>query len=155
MLIDRRERMTKATPSQVASVFTQLGGKRGWLYGDWLWGVRGSLDRSVGGIGLRRGRRSATDLRLGDAVDFWRVDAYEPHHLLRLRAEMKLPGKAWLEFSAKRGDDGRTCFTQTAFFEPRGLFGFLYWYAVTPFHHLLFNRMATEIARRAGLLTTA
>jgi uncharacterized protein YbjT (DUF2867 family) len=155
MLVDRRERATNATPSQVASIFTQLGGKAGWLYGDWLWGLRGWLDRSAGGIGLRRGRRSATDLRLGDAVDFWRVDAYEPNHLLRLRAEMKLPGKAWLEFSAERGDDGRTCFTQTAFFEPRGLFGFLYWYAVTPFHHLLFDRMASEIAHRAELAPAA
>ncbi len=96
MLIDRRECISKATPRQIASVFTQLGGKRGWLYGDRLWKLRGLLDRMVGGIGLRRGRRSATELRLGDAIDFWRVDAYEPDRLLRLRAEMRLPGKAWL-----------------------------------------------------------
>ncbi|GAC1388611.1 MAG: SDR family oxidoreductase [Vulcanimicrobiaceae bacterium] len=145
MLIDRRERVTTATPHQVASVFTQLGGKRGWLYGDRLWQLRGLLDRAVGGVGLRRGRRSATDIRLGDAVDFWRVDAYVPDQLLRLRAEMKLPGKAWLEFDAKKTDDGKTRLTQTAFFEPRGLFGFLYWYAVSPFHGLIFGRMASQI----------
>ncbi len=145
MLIDRKERIADATPQQVASVFMQLGGKRGWLYGNGLWRLRGLLDRVFGGIGLRRGRRSATDLRLGDAVDFWRVDALEPGHILRLRAEMKLPGKAWLEFDADRLDDGRTRLTQTAFFEPHGLFGFLYWYLVFPFHALIFNRLASRI----------
>jgi uncharacterized protein YbjT (DUF2867 family) len=149
MLIDRREFISKATPRQIASVFTQLGGKRGWLYGDRLWKLRGLLDRMVGGIGLRRGRRSATELRLGDAIDFWRVDAYEPDHLLRLRAEMRLPGKAWLEFDAVELSDGRSRLTQTAFFEPRGLLGLLYWYAVAPFHGLIFGRMASRIARLA------
>jgi len=146
MLIDRRERIANATPRQVASVFTQLGGKRGWLYGNQLWQLRGLLDRAVGGIGLRRGRRSATDVRLGDTIDFWRVDAYEPDRLLRLRAEMKLPGKAWLEFDAHPIDERRTRLTQTAFFEPRGLFGFLYWYAVAPFHGRIFGKMASQIA---------
>ena len=111
MLIDRRERIANATPQQVAAVFTQLGGTRGWLYGDALWQLRGLLDRVIGGIGLRRGRRSATDLRLGDAVDFWRVDALEPDHVLRLRAEMRLPGEAWLEFDADGLSDGRTRLT--------------------------------------------
>ena len=149
MLIDRRERIANATPQQVATVFTGLGGRRGWLYGDLLWKVRGFLDRCVGGIGLRRGRRSPTDLRLGDAIDFWRVDAYEPGRLLRLRAEMKLPGKAWLEFAADPRSDARTTLTQTAFFEPRGLFGFLYWYSVAPFHGLLFGGLASQIALQA------
>ncbi len=151
MLIDRREKVAAATPAQVASVFMQLGGQRGWLYGDWLWKLRGLMDRAVGGIGLRRGRRSATDLRLGDAVDFWRVDALEPGRLLRLRAEMKLPGAAWLEFDAQACGDGRTRLTQTAFFEPRGLFGFLYWYLVSPFHGLIFGQMASRIVRAAEL----
>ncbi|PZR60117.1 MAG: DUF2867 domain-containing protein [Candidatus Meridianibacter frigidus] len=149
MLIDRRERIVNATPQAVATVFTQLGGKRGWLYGNALWQLRGLLDWALGGIGLRRGRRSATDIRLGDAVDFWRVDAYEPGRLLRLRAEMKLPGKAWLEFDAQPVDGGKTNLTQTAFFEPHGLFGFLYWYAVSPFHALIFGRMASLIASLA------
>jgi uncharacterized protein YbjT (DUF2867 family) len=146
MLIDRRERTANATPKQVASVFTQLGGKRGWLYGNALWELRGFLDRAIGGIGLRRGRRSPTDLRVGDAVDFWRVEALEPDRVLRLRAEMKLPGKAWLEFDADRLGDGRTRLTQTAFFEPRGLLGFLYWYLVSPLHGLIFGGMASRIA---------
>ncbi len=149
MLIDRRERVANASPQQVATVFTQLGGKRGWLYGNFLWKVRGFLDRCVGGIGLRRGRRSATELRLGDAIDFWRGDAYDPGRLLRLRAEMKLPGRAWLEFVAEPSGDKQTRLTQTAFFEPRGLFGFLYWYSVAPFHDLIFGGLASQIALRA------
>jgi len=149
MLIDRRERIANATPQQVASVFTQLGGTRGWLYGNALWELRGLLDRAIGGIGLRRGRRSPTDLRVGDAVDFWRVDALEPDHVLRLRAEMKLPGEAWLEFDADRLSDGQTRLTQTAFFEPRGLLGFLYWYLLFPLHGLIFSEMASRIAALA------
>ena len=149
MLIDRRERTVRASAHAVAAIFTGLGGKRGWLYGDELWKLRGLLDRAVGGIGLRRGRRSATDLRLGDAVDFWRVDAFIPDRLLRLRAEMKLPGKAWLQFDVDERGDGRSSFRQTAFFEPRGLFGFLYWYSVAIFHGFIFGNMASRIARLA------
>jgi uncharacterized protein YbjT (DUF2867 family) len=149
MLIDRRERVANATPRKVASVFMRLGGAQGWLYGDGLWRVRGWLDRFVGGVGLRRGRRSGTDLRVGDAVDFWRVDAITPDRLLRLRAEMKLPGKAWLEFDAEDIGSGRTRLTQTAFYEPRGLPGFLYWYVVFPFHGLIFGNMASRIAALA------
>ena len=150
MLIDRRESIANAAPQDVASVFTQLGGKRGWLYGDALWKLRGMMDRAVGGFGLRRGRRNATELRVGDAIDFWRVDAYEPDRKLRLRAEMKLPGTAWLEFETGALPDGTARLTQTAFFEPRGLFGFLYWFAVSPFHALLFKRMAAAIAVEAA-----
>jgi len=129
MLIDRREQVANATPGQVFAVFTQLGGQRGWLYANALWKLRGYIDRAVGGIGLRRGRRSPTELRVGDAVDFWRVDAYQPDQLMRLCAEMKLPGKAWLQFEVEALSDGRSRLRQTAFFEPRGLFGFLYWYS--------------------------
>ncbi len=149
MLIDRRECVANASPQALASVFTQLGGRRGWLYGNWLWRLRGIMDKAVGGVGLRRGRRSDTDLRLGDAVDFWRVEAYEPAHLLRLRAEMKLPGDAWLEFDADALPNGTSRLTQTAFFEPRGLFDVLYWYAVAPFHAFIFGGMARAIARQA------
>ena len=154
MLIDRRECAAKAPPHVVASVFSQLGGERGWLYGNWLWRLRGIMDRAMGGVGLRRGRRSATDLRLGDAVDFWRVEAYEPGHLLRLRAEMKLPGEAWLEFAADPVGDGTTRLTQTAFFEPHGLLGLLYWYAVAPFHAFIFGGMARAIAVEAERATS-
>lgn len=149
MLIDRRERTTDAPARAVAGVFESLGGKRGWLYGDALWKLRGFMDFAVGGVGLRRGRRSATNLRLGDAVDFWRVDAYKPGQLLRLRAEMRLPGTAWLEFEVEPLDDGRARFKQTAFFEPRGLFGYLYWYSVAVFHGLIFGNMATRIVKAA------
>ena len=100
MLIDRRQQHSLAPPREVARVFSQLGGKRGWLYADFLWEIRGLLDRMVGGFGMRRGRRSPTELRVGDAVDFWRVEAWDPAGLLRLRAEMRLPGKAWLQFEA-------------------------------------------------------
>ncbi len=149
MLIDRRERVTSAAPERVAAVFSSLGGRRGWLAADALWRIRGWLDRLVGGVGLRRGRRSATDLRVGDAIDFWRVEAYEPGRLLRLRAEMKLPGRAWLQFEVEGTANGGSIFRQTAFFEPRGLLGNLYWYGVAPLHHVIFARMATRIVAEA------
>ena len=149
MLIDRRERESRAAPADVFRVFTSLGGSKGWLYADWLWELRGVMDRFVGGIGTRRGRRSATSLRPGDAVDFWRVEAYRPNELLRLRAEMKLPGFAWLQFEAVPRDGGGTCLRQTAFFEPRGTFGFMYWYSVLPFHEFIFGNMASRIVQEA------
>jgi hypothetical protein len=150
MLIDRRERATNAAAPEVFQIFSSLGGQRGWLYADRLWYLRGLLDRLVGGIGTRRGRRSATNLRVGDAVDFWRVEAYRPPELLRLRAEMKLPGRAWLQFEALPNENGGTTLRQTAFFEPRGIFGYLYWYAVLPFHELIFGNMAERIAAQAS-----
>ena len=153
MLIDRREIVTVAAPQAVFGVFTSLGGKRGWLYADWLWGLRGVLDRLAGGIGTRRGRRSPTALRVGDAVDFWRVEAYQPYRLLRLRAEMKLPGYAWLQFETIARNDGRSALRQTAFFDPRGAFGFLYWYAAVPFHLLIFGNMAARIVAEAEAKT--
>lgn len=148
MLIDVRVRNVRAPAQRVAAVFSSLGGRRGWLCANALWQLRGWLDRIVGGVGLRRGRRSASDLRVGDAVDFWRVEAYAPGQLLRLRAEMKLPGRAWLQFEAEPASGGATL-RQTAFFEPRGLFGFLYWYGVGLFHEWVFGRMATRIAHEA------
>ena len=155
MLIDRRERVSTASPGEVFRVFTSLGGTKGWLYADWLWELRGVLDRLCGGIGTRRGRRSATSLRVGDAVDFWRVEAYKPNELLRLRAEMKMPGYAWLQFEALPRDDGGTCLRQTAFFDPRGALGFAYWYAVLAFHEFIFNNMAKRIVLEAERSKTA
>jgi hypothetical protein len=134
MLVDVRVRRATVPPDRIAAVFSSLGGRRGWLVADGLWRLRGWLDRAVGGVGLRRGRRSVSDLRVGDAVDFWRVEAYEPGRLLRLRAEMKLPGLAWLQFEAEADGNGGATLRQTAFFEPHGLFGVLYWYSVAPFH---------------------
>ncbi len=151
MLIDRRQVATSATSGSIFATFTGLGGKRGWLYADWLWELRGILDLLVGGIGTRRGRRSETGLRIGDAVDFWRVEAYDPDRLLRLRAEMRLPGRAWLQFEIA-ADDGKRQLRQTAFFEPHGLFGYLYWYGVVPFHELIFGKMARRIVEEAALV---
>jgi uncharacterized protein YbjT (DUF2867 family) len=152
MLIDRRERESTASAHDLFAVFTSLGGTKGWLYADWLWELRGWMDLAVGGIGTRRGRRSATVLRPGDAVDFWRVEAYRPNELLRLRAEMKLPGYAWLQFEVVPRDGGGTCLRQTAFFDPRGVFGFIYWYSVLAFHEFIFGNMATRIVREAEAL---
>ena len=149
MLIDMRVRHAHASPARIAAVFSSLGGQRGWLGANSLWRLRGWLDRVVGGVGLRRGRRSPTDLRKGDVVDFWRVEAYEPGRLLRLRAEMKLPGRAWLEFDAEPDHNGGATLRQTAFFEPHGLLGLAYWYSVALLHNWVFSDMATCIVREA------
>ena len=98
MIFERRTRQVAAPARDVYRVFTGIGGDRGWFYGDWMWRVRGMVDRLLGGAGLRRGRRHPDELRVGDALDFWRVEALEPDRLVRLRAEMKLPGRAWLQF---------------------------------------------------------
>jgi uncharacterized protein YbjT (DUF2867 family) len=122
----------------------RIGGKTGWYYGNWLWGFRGFLDQVVGGVGMRRGRKSDTELSSGDALDFWRVMiADKPGKRLLLYAEMKVPGEAWLEFRI-----ANNVITQTATFRPLGLFGRLYWYAVLPFHGLIFNGMIRRIAEQ-------
>src|ERR1700694_4201269 len=148
MLIDRREVDCAASAQALFDVAQSLGGQRGWLYADWLWGIRGLIDTLRGGIGRRRGRRSATRLHVGDAIDFWRVDAFEPGRLLRLRAEMKLPGRAWLEFLVQPHPTGSQL-RLTAFFEPRGLFGYIYWYALGPVHNAVFGGMTQAIVRTA------
>jgi hypothetical protein len=149
MLIDRRVRHTAAPPERVAAVFSSLGGRRGWLVGNGLWRLRGAIDRVGGGVGFRRGRRSMSELRTGDAVDFWRVEAFEPNRLLRLRAEMRLPGRAWLQFEAMARKPSGCTFAQTAFFEPRGLWGYAYWYGLTALHSWIFATLATRIVRAA------
>jgi hypothetical protein len=131
-------------------MFTGLGGKRGWLYMDWAWKLRGIADRMIGGVGLRRGRRDPDKLRVGDALDFWRVEAVDEGRLLRLRAEMKVPGKAWLEFRATPRSDGRTLLEQTAFFAPKGLAGLLYWYGLYPIHRAIFSGFITRIGEGAA-----
>ncbi len=124
-----------------------IGGKRGWYFGNWMWGLRGIADKAVGGVGLRRGRRSETELKAGDVLDFWRVLlADKKNGRLLLYAEMKLPGEAWLEFRIKEIENKKTLI-QTATFRPLGLWGRLYWYAVLPFHGLIFPKMARNIAQ--------
>jgi uncharacterized protein YbjT (DUF2867 family) len=142
----------------------RIGGETGWYYGNWLWHVRGFLDLLVGGVGVRRGRRDPEHLRAGDALDFWRVEQIEPNRLLRLRAEMKVPGRAWLEFevSPTPADDGVTTddpenaageasceIRQTAIFDPQGLLGLAYWYALYPLHEFVFAGMLRGIGRAA------
>jgi uncharacterized protein YbjT (DUF2867 family) len=148
ILTDEQVFHTDATPEALYREVCALGGERGWLVGDRLWTLRGWMDRLVGGVGMRRGRRHPTDLRVGDVVDFWRVEALEPSRLLRLRAEMRLPGDAWLEWSITPEREG-VRFAQRARFRPRGLFGRAYWYAALPFHGFIFGPLARRIEERA------
>jgi uncharacterized protein YbjT (DUF2867 family) len=149
MLIERRQRLVNSSPEIVFRTFSGLGGERGWPPYNWLWGLRGEIDRLAGGVGMRRGRRHPDDLREGEALDFWRVEVIEPGRLLRLRAEMKLPGRGWLQFAARPAGDDQTELVQTAYFAPKGLFGLLYWYGIYPLHGLIFARMIAAVARQA------
>jgi uncharacterized protein YbjT (DUF2867 family) len=149
MIIERRQLTVDANPLAVYRSFASLGGERGWLVMNWAWQLRGALDRLVGGVGMRRGRRDPYDLRPGDAVDFWRVEHVEPGRAVRLRAEMKVPGRAWLQFQVARDDEDKSRLVQTALFAPRGLFGWLYWYALYPFHAVIFDGMIHRIAEDA------
>ncbi|MFD5109471.1 SDR family oxidoreductase [Streptomyces cinereoruber] len=146
---DERERTVDAPPETLWKVVEGIGGENGWYSFPVAWAVRGWLDRLVGGVGLRRGRRDAQRLRVGDALDFWRVEEIERGSLLRLRAEMRLPGLAWLEMRSERDEEGRTRYRQRALFHPRGLAGQLYWWSVAPFHAVVFGGMARKIARTA------
>jgi uncharacterized protein YbjT (DUF2867 family) len=147
--IERRIRMVNTSSHQVYETFSSLGGEKGWPVFQWAWKLRGILDRLVGGVGFRRGRRHPTELRVGDALDFWRVEAIKQGELLRLRAEMKVPGKAWLEFQATEQDAQTTKLVQTAYFAPKGLFGLLYWYSLYPLHSLIFSRMIEKLVQQA------
>ena len=149
MIREHRQLQVAASPAAVHAVYSGLGGTRGWLYMDWAWRIRGWVDRMLGGVGMRRGRRDRDNLRVGDALDFWRVEAIEPGRLLRLRAEMKVPGKAWLQFQAQARDDGGSLLSQTAFYAPKGLMGWLYWYLLYPVHALIFSGMIRAISVRA------
>ena len=155
MIIERRQRAVNAPADAIFRAFTGLGGSRGWLYMNWTWRIRGAVDRICGGVGLRRGRRDADDIRVGEALDFWRVEAIEPGRLLRLRAEMKVPGSAWLQFEVKSQDhDKKPLLAQTAFFAPKGLLGLIYWYGLYPMHALIFRGMIRRLAARAEHLAS-
>lgn len=147
---DVRELPVEASRADLWRVIEGIGGDNGWYSFPLAWAVRGRLDRLVGGVGLRRGRRDAARLRVGDSLDFWRVEEIEPGRLLRLRAEMRLPGLAWLEMSAETDDDGSTRYRQRALFHPHGLLGHAYWWSVSPFHAVVFGGMARNIARTAA-----
>ena len=149
MITETRHLKVHARSETVYQVFTSLGGQNGWFYADWLWHLRGILDRAVGGVGLRRGRRHPTELRVSDPLDFYRVEALEPNKMLRLRAEMKVPGKAWMEFKVHPLEDGSAQLTQTAYFAPKGLFGHIYWYVLYPIHSLVFSGLIRAIGSRS------
>lgn len=147
-LVDSRTAQVSTSPALAFRPIERIGGETGWYAWNGLWQLRGYLDLLVGGVGMRRGRPSAETLRVGDTVDFWRVESFEPNRLLRLAAEMRLPGRAWLQFEV--GGDGSTAtIRQTAFFDPRGVFGLAYWYALYPFHLLVFGGMLRRIVDAA------
>ncbi len=147
-LVDVRTIDVSVSPSCAFQPIQQIGGRRGWYHANGLWQLRAWIDVLAGGIGSRRGRRDSFELRVGDTLDWWRVEAYEPGRLLRLKAEMKLPGRAWLEFEVARNGTGSTI-RQTASFDPCGLFGILYWYVLVPLHSPIFRGMLQQIARLA------
>lgn len=152
LYVDERTRRVDAPRDVLWGVIEGIGGTTGWYSWPWAWQVRGLIDRLSGGPGLRRGRRSPATLRLGDALDFWRVEDIVEGRLLRLRAEMKLPGRAWLDLGVERDGAEQTRFHQRAVFAPRGLWGRAYWWAVYPFHGIVFGGMQRNIARRAELV---
>lgn len=145
-LLDRRTVASAGSPSEVFARVRRIGGATGWYSVDALWELRGILDRLVGGVGMRRGRRDPESLAVGDPVDFWRVERYEEERLLGLRAEMRLPGAARLTFRVEPAPGGGSTLTQTAEFHPDGLWGRLYWFALLPLHALVFGRMARAVA---------
>jgi uncharacterized protein YbjT (DUF2867 family) len=150
--VDKRMLSFTTDKKSVIESIWRIGGNNGWYYGNTLWKLRGLLDKLVGGVGLRRGRRSDVDLKAGDALDFWRVLlADKTNARLLLFAEMKLPGEAWLEWKIKE-NEGKKTLIQTATFRPRGLWGRLYWYSVLPLHGLIFPKMAKQIIKRASVL---
>ncbi|NNF29696.1 MAG: DUF2867 domain-containing protein [Gemmatimonadetes bacterium] len=143
-----RTRLVDASPEATYRSFASLGGARGWRVWNWAWSLRGLVDQVLGGPGLRRGRRHPTELFPGESLDFWRVEDVQPPTLLRLRAEMKVPGQAWLQFETCP-EDGKTRLIQTAYFAPMGFFGWLYWYGIYPLHALIFSSLVAAIASDA------
>jgi len=147
-LVDSRTQYVDVTTDEAFVPIRRIGGDTGWYYGDWLWKIRGFLDLLVGGVGVRRGRREDDQLKIGDAVDFWRVQKFESGKMLRLRAEMKVPGRAWLEFEVQPTETGSVV-RQTAIFDPVGVLGLAYWYALYPLHQFVFAGMLRNICAAA------
>lgn len=148
-MVDSRTRHTPLRPEQVFPAIERIGGDTGWYYGTFLWKIRGYLDLLVGGIGLRRGRRDPDKLAVGEAVDFWRVEAIEPNQRLLLHAEMRVPGRAWLQFEVQPDEEGGSQVRQTAIYDPIGLLGRLYWFALFPVHAFVFEGMLRNLVRSA------
>jgi uncharacterized protein YbjT (DUF2867 family) len=154
LLSDEQSAHSAATPEALYRTVSGIGGDRGWYVADPLWTIRGTIDVLIGGVGMRRGRRHPDDLQVGDALDFWRVEAADPPSLLRLRAEMRLPGDAWLEWRIEPSGAG-SMLHQRALFHPRGLPGRAYWYALVPFHALIFKRLCHRLADAAATTRAA
>jgi uncharacterized protein YbjT (DUF2867 family) len=148
-LVASRAIRVDASPTQAFAPLQRIGGDTGWYYANGFWRVRGLLDALVGGVGLRRGRRHPVELRQGDVLDFWRVEAVRPGRLLRLAAEMRAPGRIWLQFEVDGDEEGSTI-RQTAIFDPAGLVGLAYWYALYPIHRLIFDGMLCRIGQLAA-----
>lgn len=149
--VDSRAATVPLPPSEAFAPIYCIGGEKGWYGHNWLWGLRGLIDQALGGVGLRRGRKDPVCVHAGETLDFWRVEAVEPGHLLRLFAEMKLPGRAWLQFETE-GDDAGSTIRQTAIFEPLGIGGRVYWYLFYPVHQLVFRGLLRGIQREAWAL---
>ena len=147
LLIERRNIYINSSSKNIFQFILTLGGENGWLYGNFLWRIRGYIDLLLGGVGLRRGRRSPYELRQGDALDFWRVEKIIDNKLLRLKAEMKLPGNAWLQYEIISIDNLKTEVIQTAYFAPKGLGGLTYWYILYPIHQIIFSGLIKNIKR--------
>lgn len=141
--------IVEATPEEAFAPIRRIGGDNGWYRANVLWRLRGAMDLLVGGVGMRRGRRDPETVRAGDPLDFWRVEAYEPDRRLRLEAEMKVPGRAWLQFDVEPAGAGQSRIRQSAIFEPSGAWGWIYWYALLPVHALIFKGMLRAIARES------
>lgn len=149
VLTDERSTVVDAAPEDLWQVIAGIGGEHGWYSLPYAWSVRGALDRLVGGIGLRPGRPDPHRVQVGDPVDFWRVEQVRDGRLLRLRAEMRLPGPTWLELRVET-DSGRTVYRQRVVFHPDGLVGRLYWWSVVPLHGPVFGTSVRRIARAAA-----
>jgi uncharacterized protein YbjT (DUF2867 family) len=149
MFIEQHRLETDIEPKEIYDIFSRIGGKQGWYYADWLWKIRFGLDKLAGGVGRRRDQRRVGETQPGDIVDGFIVEMVESNRLIRLRNEMKAPGPAWMQFEIQRSGANRTLFIQTAFFEPHGLMGLVYWYGLYPFHQLIFSGMARAIVHRA------
>jgi uncharacterized protein YndB with AHSA1/START domain len=147
IICDARETIVDAPPERVFELIGNIGGKNGWFYANLLWSVRGWMDQSIGGVGMKRGRSRPSGMEAGDIIDFWQVDRADPPSTVLLRAEMKLPGEAWLQFSLKRQSNNRTLLRCCAWFQPRGLAGEIYWYGLYPVHALIFSGMLRAIRK--------
>ena len=147
-LVDSRSAFVPVPPEAAFAPIARIGGDAGWYHADWIWDIRGALDLPFGGAGTRRGRRDPEHVAVGDTVDFWRVEEVEPGYLLRMKAEMALPGRAWLQYEVREVPSG-SMIHQTALFDPTGVFGRAYWYAMWPFHQYVFGGTLRSICRLA------